>query len=114
MSAKDQKKPSPAMTRKAIAETFERFAKTMPEAATELHTSALALQKQRDLDEKEAVADDSVTRIANILRNTDDIDQWNRVAAKYMEETGRDMEATKKAFPPPAQKLNRGGLMARQ
>jgi hypothetical protein len=84
------------------------------EAATELHTSALALQKQRDLDEKESVDDDSVTRLANILRNTDDIDQWNRVAAKYMEETGRDMEATKKAFPPPAKKLNRGGLMARQ
>lgn len=37
MPAKDQKKPSPAMTRKAIAESFERFAKTMPEAATELH-----------------------------------------------------------------------------
>lgn len=84
------------------------------EAATELHTNAMALKKQRDLDEVESVADDSVTKMANILRNTDDIDQWNRVAAKYMEETGRDMEATKKAFPPPAKKLNRGGLMARQ
>tara|TARA_E500000318_G_scaffold8495_2_gene7768 strand:+ start:1374 stop:3530 length:2157 start_codon:yes stop_codon:yes gene_type:complete len=84
------------------------------EAATELHTSAMALKKQRDLDEVESVADDSRTKMANILRNTDDIDQWNRVAAKYMEETGRDMEATKKAFPPPTKKLNRGGLMARQ
>jgi hypothetical protein len=83
------------------------------EAATELHTSAVALQKQRDLDEAEAVAD-TVVRMRRILVATDDIDQWNRVAAKYMEETGRDMEATKKAFPPPAKKLNRGGLMARQ
>lgn len=83
------------------------------EAARELHASATALQKQRDLDEAEAVAD-TAPRMSRILVATDDIDQWNRVAAKYMEETGRDMEATKKAFPPPAKKLNRGGLMARQ
>ncbi len=30
-------KPSPPMTKAAIAETFSRFAKTMPEAATELN-----------------------------------------------------------------------------
>ena len=83
------------------------------EAAKELHKSATALQKQRELDEAEAVAD-TVPIMGRILKTTDDIDQWNRVAAKYMEETGRDMEATKKAFPPPTKKLNRGGLMARQ
>ena len=37
MATKDQKKPASRMTKKAIAEVFDRFAKTMPEAATELH-----------------------------------------------------------------------------
>jgi endonuclease-3 len=37
MATKNQKKPAPRMTKKAIAEVFDRFAKTMPEAATELH-----------------------------------------------------------------------------
>lgn len=37
MAVKTDKKPTPSMTKKAIAEVFERFAKSMPEAATELH-----------------------------------------------------------------------------
>lgn len=37
MAVKTHKKPTPSMTKKAIAEVFERFAKSMPEAATELH-----------------------------------------------------------------------------
>ncbi|MAJ35362.1 MAG: endonuclease III [Candidatus Puniceispirillum sp. TMED52] len=37
MAVKTDKKPTPSMTKKAIAEAFDRFAKTMPEAATELH-----------------------------------------------------------------------------
>ena len=37
MAPKVKSKSSPPMTRKAIEEAFERFSKTMPEAATELH-----------------------------------------------------------------------------
>ena len=84
-----------------------------PEKAAELHATATAEMKQSELDAAEESAD-SVTKIGRILRKTDDIDQWNRVAVKYMEKTGRDMEATRKAFPPPAQKKNRGGLMSRK
>lgn len=84
-----------------------------PEKAAELHAKASAEIEQSILDAAETTAD-SPTKLGQILRKTKDIDQWNRVAVKYMEETGRDMEATKKAFPPPTQNKNRGGLMSRK
>lgn len=91
----------------------DRLADGDEERAKKIFADAEAEIKRRALKEAEDTAEE-VIDFASILKSTDDIDQWNRVAAKYMEKTGRDMEATKKAFPPPTKKLNRGGLMARQ
>jgi len=91
----------------------DRLADGDEERAKKIFADAEAEIKRRELKEAEDTSE-NVIDFSRILKATDDIDQWNRVAAKYMEETGKDMEFTKKAFPPPTKKLNRGGLMARQ
>ena len=83
------------------------------EAAAELHADALALKKQRKLDNLEPDAT-SRMQLATIMSGTNNLEQWERVASKFIELTGKTRDFVIENYPPPAKKLNRGGLMARQ